>query len=100
MTHDEREAYQGDEQDYLHKQSLRTAAATSHNVEYDSCQAWAMAHSRGTPRPFICAMVGNTRKQLIQRIEREICGTGEWPKWSRKTGARIVRCRIEQGAWP
>ena len=39
MTHDEREAYQGDEQDYRHKQSLRTAAATSHNEEYEMSAA-------------------------------------------------------------
>jgi hypothetical protein len=36
-TTDEREAYQGDEQDFAHKRSLRTDAATTHNVEEVKC---------------------------------------------------------------
>jgi hypothetical protein len=63
------------------------------------CQCWALAHTNGTPRPFIVPMVALTRRGLINRLEQDVCPQG-WRKWSRKSGAKIIRVRIEQGAWP
>lgn len=64
-------------------------------MRYDDGVVWAMAHSKGEPRPFICGgMTAYTRRELIDKIEKEL-GVS-WRKWSRKYGVKIVRVRVSQ----
>lgn len=54
-TTDEREAYQGDEQDFRHKQSLRTDAAAAHNgasVQSDECDEGRVYRWEVSPHPY------------------------------------------------
>jgi hypothetical protein len=68
-------------------------------MKYDDDLMWAMAHSKGTPRPFICGTLSSTtRTELIRKIERDVCGEGNWRKWSRKYGAKIIRVRVTQAS--
>jgi hypothetical protein len=70
------------------------------DVKYEFAQCWALAHSKGQPGPFITTVTANTRKELIARVERQCCGAGNWRRWSRSSGAKLIRVRIEQGSWP
>jgi|GEM_PF-3956895 len=65
---------------------------------YKPQMVWAMAHSRpAAGQPFITGIVGYTRSDVIRNIEREVCGKGNWHKWSRKTGAKIIKVTVSEG---
>ena len=54
---------------------------------------WAMAHT-STRNPYIIgATVSRTRKQAIQKVEAII--GDDWRPFSRRTGAKIIKVRVE-----
>lgn len=70
-------------------------------MKYRDDIVWAMAHSQGTPYPFIVgSLTAMTRRDLISKIETDVCGHGRWRQWSRQTGAKIVKVRVTQEPTP
>lgn len=54
---------------------------------------WAMAHMKRRNPYIIGATVSRTRKEAIRKVE-EIIGD-DWRTFSRKTGAKIIKVRVE-----
>ncbi len=59
---------------------------------------WALAYSQSDGgKPLITPMVEPRRTDIVGIVEECICGKGNWRKWSRQTGAKIIKVTVSEG---
>lgn len=65
---------------------------------FEPLEAWALAHTRpASAHPCVTGIVDYTRSDVIRQIERDVCGNGNWHKWAKQTGAKVIKVTIVEG---